>query len=492
MHGLSTDNKQFYFDFKLILGAFAGFILICLFFFYDQSAFQFSENSIFADAVICFISVTAGAVGVWLYRNGLLKTEHLIWIAFLCGFALRLGYALKFGYYQNQHDVESLNSDGHLSYIYYIVENLKLPQSNEWQFSHPPLHHILSAVLVKFSTAIGFSLSRSFENVQLLTVMYSSLLMPIGVEICRQCKIKGKTLLFCAVLLSFHPTFFILAGSINNDILALLLSMLGVLYLVKWFNSQSLKLALLCGLFIGLAMMTKVSAALIAVIAAVTVIIKFIMESELKLKSVVLQACVFLAVMLPLGLWHPIRNYILFEQPLGYVAPLPITNPLYNGDISLFYRLGISFENVEGIYVDVWEENNIWLYLLRNSLFGEYNFGKDGIALFCVLANAVLILLSFIALLYITVKIKDNRFAIPVAVLYAVQLIFFIYFNIKYPFGCSMDFRYIVPLLFAGIVFLGITGEKIKDNCSSISLSTVSIAEISIAVLAFGSTVIML
>ena len=112
--------------------------------------------------------------------------------------------------------------------------------------------------------------------------------------------------------------------------------MYSIVYLLKWCERPSLKYAAVCGLFIGLGMMTKVSAALFAVAAAITVIIKFLIDKNLKFNKVLLYALLFVAVLLPLGLWHPIRNFVFFQQPLGYVAPIPITNPLYNGDISLF------------------------------------------------------------------------------------------------------------------------------------------------------------
>lgn len=488
MKSEKLSNRHFFLDLKSIITVFVSAFSLCVFFFFDQSAFSFEINSVIADVVIILLFIIAGSLGYLLYKNNLLNTRNLILLLFLCGFALRLGYALRYGYQYNQHDVESLDSKGHLSYIYYIAENLCLPNSNDWQYSHPPLHHIISAVFVKFCTAIGYSLNRSFENIQLLTVFYSSLLMPIGLMICKQCKIKGKTLLLCAVLLSFHPTFFILSGSINNDVLTIMLSMSGFLYLLKWYNSPSVKSAVLCGFFIGLAMMTKVSAALIAVVVAVTVIIKFIISNELRFKSLAVQTLLFLAVMLPLGLWHPIRNYILFAQPIGYVAPISVTSQLYIGGLSLFERIGFSLGNIHSLYVDVWNEHNLWLYLLRNSLFGEYSFGKQGIALFLVVSNFVLIICSIIALVYLTVKIKVNETVIPIIILFIVQLAFFVYFNIKYPFGCSMDFRYIVPLLFTGIVSLAKAKENLKQNSTIISNLLVFAAKMSTVVF-IGSSI---
>ena len=69
----------------------------------------------------------------------------------------------------------------------------------------------------------------------------------------------------------------------------------------------------------------------------------------------------FLAVMLPLGLWHPIRNYILFAQPIGYVAPISVTSQLYIGGLSLFERIGISLGNIHSLIKDgeVAQFNNI-------------------------------------------------------------------------------------------------------------------------------------
>ena len=132
--------------------------------------------------------------------------------------------------------------------------------------------------------------------------------MLVGYEMLKEFGVKNKNLVFGVMLLTFHPTFQVLAGSINNDILLVLLSMSAVLFLMKWYRAPSLKYAALCGAFCGLSMMTKVSAALIAAVAAVTVIVKFIADKELKLSKTILQTAVFLVLLLPLGLWHPIRN----------------------------------------------------------------------------------------------------------------------------------------------------------------------------------------
>ncbi len=488
MNGKISVQSKFKIEYFLPL--IFGLILLTLFFFYDQTG---EFNLEFSEILTCTLLICSSVTGFFLYKNDLLNTKTLICLIAVCGFAFRLGYAVKIGYWQNQHDVESLNSSGHLSYIYYIFKNFKLPNSNEWQFSHPPLHHILSAVAVWFGSLLGFTIERSFENIQLLTVFYSSVSMLLGIKICRELGIKGKVLVLCSLILAFFPGMFILSGSINNDILMITLVLSATLFLVKWYKSPSVKFALICGLFTGLAMMTKVSAALFAVAAALTVIFKFFIDKNLKFGTVVLHALVFVALLLPFGLWHPIRNFILFQQPLGYVAPISITNPLYNGEISIFERIILPFSlSSTGVYVDVWTEHNLWNYLLRNSLFGEYNFGVEGIAVFTVAANLILILLSLISLVTLLYGKNSVKSILSLLPFYVVQLAFFIYFNVKYPFGCSMDFRYVVPLFFIGVVFIGLGLQKVNQSNRFSSKLFEYLAYISTAVLCLASVIIFI
>lgn len=459
-----------------LLPVFFAIILSLFFFTYDQSARKFEDNSavaqIFSVVILLFSVVT-------LYISKLknkLSSEMIIFFMFLCGFALRLGYALRYSYMVNQHDVESLQSSGHLSYIYTIF-NGALPQTNDWQFSHPPLHHIISALFVKLSTSANFSLGRAFENIQLLTVFYSSVLMIVGYKILNVCKINGLGLILSSALLAFHPHFYILAGSINNDILMILLSMLSVLFLLKWWNKPCFKYALICGLFCGLAVATKVSAVLIACVTAVSVLVKLFNDKELKFWRVLLQSVSYLLVMLPLSLWHPIRNYILFNQPFGYVAEIPVTSSLYTGDISIFKRIILPFSLDKcDVYVDVWNEYNLFNYTLRNSLFGEYDFGNIGLAFLLVVFNFILIVFTVLSLFKVFFN-KDNKTSaiLPLIILFIIQIVFFVYFNIRYPFGCTMDFRYIVPVLFCGITFIGTFNNTVSKSDNYISLVTQNI-----------------
>ncbi|MBO5912107.1 MAG: glycosyltransferase family 39 protein [Clostridia bacterium] len=441
------------------------FILFFFFAFYDQSSYYAEENANCSELLTISAFLLSGAAVFVLYYKQKLTYDNIIMLLLICGFVLRLSYAIKYHYSVNQHDVENLESNGHLAYIYSIY-NGGLPDHNDWQFSHPPLHHLLAALSMHISEAFGFTVGRAFENIQLLSVLYSTLTMLAGYKIFKLLNLKDKYLVLCVALLCFHPTFFILAGSINNDILTIMLSTFAILFILKWWGNPSIKYALLCGFCCGAAMMTKVSAALIVLIIAISVLIRFFIDKSFKFRHLVLQIVSFLIVLIPLGFWHPIRNYVLFCQPFGYVAPIPVTSALYTGDISVFKRILLPFSlDGFGVYTDVWNEYNLWQYLLRNSLFGEYNFGNEGIAIILVLANLILIVLSLVAVVFLLLKrnaIKGT--IIPLFILFLVELAFFVYFNIAYPFGCSMDFRYIVPVLLSGFAFIGMFLSRLSLN----------------------------
>ncbi len=478
----------------IVLPFFFAAILVFFMLNYDPYAVKPETKELIPQLVV---GVAAAVSTVYLfleYKLERLDTKRIIAVMFILGFALRLMYCLKYSYSQNQHDVESLVSSGHLSYLYNLATGKGLPQSNDWQFSHPPLHHFLSSLVVRASLALGFRNATAFENVQLLTCFYSTLTMFVGYAILKECKVEGRALVIGSLLLSFHPTFFILAGSINNDILTILLSAFALLYLIKWNNKPSWLNALLCGSFVGLGMMTKFSAALVAVVAAVSVIVKFATDKTLKFPEFLAHTCIFLAVMLPLGLWYQVRNGILFQQPLGYVAPISTESKLYIGNMSITERMLTPFSsNKLGVYVDVWNEHNLWQYLIRNSLFGEYSFGNEGIAYIAVYANLLVTALTVVAVVLLIIKRKMFVGAmLPVTVMLVCFWAFFIYFNISSPFRCSMDFRYVVPVLFCTSAILGAINTEYKNAGGIVSKIFTALCESSVVLLAVSSVLVFI
>ncbi len=441
-------------------------VILALLIFFDQS--KMLAKGTYISVYFTFIGIVSCAVtAIIMQAYGKLSTGKAIALILLAAFFVRLGYVLRCPYNVNQHDVESLSSSGHLSYIYRLANGDGLPTTNSWQYCHPPLHHILASGVFGMSRGFGVSEAGSFENIQLLTLLYSHITTAIWCMILQGIGIKKQALLTSCALFAFHPTFTILSASINNDILTIMLMSAAVYFLFKWYQKPTILNAAFIGVFTGFAMMSKFSAALIAVVVAITVIIKFASDKEYKLGAFLSQTGVFLAAMLPLGLWYQIRNMIKFSQPLGYVAPLSTDSTLYTGNESLITRflLAPEVENLK-LFCAPFEDTNIIAYTLRCSVFGEYKWGAKTICAVLLLLNVALIAMSIIAAVVMLTKYKGykNQNAVIFALLLIIHIAFFIYFYLTSPFGCTMDFRYIVPTLLGNIGLMALCMNKMQNS----------------------------
>lgn len=142
---------------------------------------------------------------------------------------------------ERQHDVYTIEDEGHLGYIYTIYKTGNLPDTNSIQFYHPPLHHWISAQWLTLNEWLNLDFEHNIEGIQVLTAIYSSLIVLVTYEIMKKIKMKEIYKLLIVALIAVHPTFIILSGVINNDILMILLTFIIILYLLKWNEQANLK-----------------------------------------------------------------------------------------------------------------------------------------------------------------------------------------------------------------------------------------------------------
>ncbi len=433
------------------------------------SALAFSERSAMLCAIAPFAVWCVGCV--YLKIKDKLKPEHLTALIILLGIGVRVYYILATDWNERQHDVFVFDTQGHAGYIYTLMKTGRLPETNTGLFYHPPLHHyIMSVVGNMLSKAINTT-DQVFETLQLLPAYYSLMCGLVFLKILDIFKLRQESKLLFFALFMLHPSLIIFSGSINNDILCLLLSMCAVLYLMRFWDKQSMKNAVLMGAFLGLAMMAKVSAVTMAIVIAVVFVIRLIRPTDGRSrKSVLINELCFGAVSIPLGMWYPIRNLIKFHQPLGYVMPIGKSHPLYCGDKSFLERFVLLpvKELFKNTYCIPEEDYNIPIYTIKCSLFGEYTFDFPKWAVVSLLIlNCALILFCVFAAVYAV--IKKHPHAMVLTTVSAVTVLFFVYFNIQYPNGCSMDFRYIslclsTALAVSALCFDGVTAKMKKGG----------------------------
>ena len=435
--------------------------------------------------ILGFVIVVAAAV--FLGLNKKLDTNTAIILIFVAGFVIRLDYVLYTVLSESsrvrQHDVYEFGSGkGHAGYIEHFYNNgFKLADfdpTTKAQFYHPPLHHFIAALWMRLLTTFGMSYQRAIASIQYLTLFYSCCCMIVTERILDELKVRKIGKLIAFSLVAFHPTFIILAGSINNDILSVLFILLSVYTTIKWYNDPTLRNILMIALSIGLGMTTKLSVALIAPPIAVVFLVKLIQSKKHK-SEYIGQYCVFGCLCLPLGLWFSIRNFIKYKVSFTYVPKLADTSDQYVGSYSAFERLfDFSYHPFENIFLnrvstgsDYFEYNPV-VSFIKTSMFGEYNFAATNSEIVTpskvlLVLNVILIVLSVVALVYCVVK-KSNFLdrTIKFFFLFYQVLIFvnFIIFSFQYPHTCSMDYRYMVPTCVIGAIFIGMAVEQIGED----------------------------
>ncbi len=380
------------------------------------------------------------------------------------GVLLRYFYIVYTVWNERQHDIYSFEEGiGHLGYIGWIYQNNSLPDVDPrdyWQFAHPPLHHIIEALWLRIVVMLGVDESNLYEYTQIPVFVYGCISIWVMYNILKEMGLKGKAMVLSFAMVCFNPTFIIMSGSINNDMLSSMFIYMSVLYTIKWYKNPVMFNIIKIALSTGFGMMAKLSAGLTAPATAFVFIVIFISQMKQKNFKFITQYLVFLAICVPLGLWWCVRNYIKFDLPFNYITEMPLDSFQYIGDIDLLKRF-TDFSQMKNIFVS-WNEENIefnpFVALLKTSVFGEFNSNLLTTSSILFDVNTVVVAVSFVSMLYVSFKKKSDTDFIMKIFWGLIFITFFgnyIVFCIQYPFTCTMNIRYVTILIMTGIYFIG-------------------------------------
>lgn len=440
--------------------------------------------------------------GLWIMLGGCAILTGMLWLTrkqsqnkrrrislFLMGtsFFLRFFYVCYTPITRRQHDVGKFgDSIGHAGYITYLLEHHHLPDfdpRDHWQFYHPPLHHIISAVWLWFSENVfGIGSEAAQESLQTLTLFYATAIIITAYRILRHFKLEGPALYLPLAVIAFHPSFILFSGSINNDALSVAFLLGAMLWTLKWYEKQTWESILKIALCMGLGMMTKLSVALAAFPVGAVLLVVFVQQCKAKNWRIFGKYGAFLGICAPLGLWYPIRNLVRFGVPLNYVQEMPLDSDQYLGGQSFLSRvLDFSPHQVASVF-EQWlrydktsyNEYNPLITLLKNAVFGEYinQYTVDsqplafslGVALFWT--EVLLAAAAFAAMLWMFWRRHETLGRLPglfLAGTYGVLLFSFYQLAASEPFTCSMNYRYITPTCVTGAVFLGLAFQRLRQ-----------------------------
>jgi 4-amino-4-deoxy-L-arabinose transferase-like glycosyltransferase len=434
--------------------------------------------------------------------------RHYTWIT-----ALVLGlYVLLVLGFSTVPIFEGIDEIEHYRFIHYLSENLALPEPDQprSEYHQPPLYYLLGTpvgLLIDDADFITFRDRRNVHHGYLLTVPgndnkntiihtraeafpYTGSGTSLAVHILRLMSIAmgfGTLLAVRAILqalwpespphqllglgiVAFWPQFLYLSATVNNDNLVILISTVALLLLVRIVQQGTTpKRALLLGLTLGLALITKVNTLVLGlptVLAFALVIVQKPVRDRAKWRDLLLAAGVVIAVA---GWWY-LRNTALYGSPFGVTDMLAKSGWTVNKDGSPDWIYGLN--TISGAYDSFWAR------------FGHNTLGVH--PLFYAVYD-VLSLLALGGLILWAIKVFVRRQPVEPARLKLAALLsaFFIAWLLALYYASSLAVignqgRYVLPALgaFACLFAVGLS------TCMPASMRPVG--ALSVTVLMFG------
>lgn len=354
-------------------------------------------------------------------------------------------YAFETPYLSRSNDV-----DGHAAYIEFIADRFEIPAADKcWTCYHPPVYYAAMAPVWKGAEFLGFSPHRA---VQWATLALSVVFVSAGM-FALQFLMRGSALAIAALLWAFWPVLFLISPRIGNDQLFFVAHTLCFVSMLGYMLRQKSWYLLLGAIACWISFWTKSTGIVtIGIWCAGFLLGYFPRESFAPRKG----ELVGLGILLLLGIAILLR-FVLGTDLVGNASGL-------NSGLSV----GIEPKNflyfdlpgfLTEIYASPWHDEGgrqfFWNYIAKTSLFGEFHVRTDSVGNWL----AALVNVSFVGLVMFAAvgfwKKRLDRFGF--LLLFQAGLFFaaMIALRLRYPFSCSSDFRYIVPVLISFLPFVG-------------------------------------
>ena len=312
-----------------------------------------------------------------------------------------------------------------------------------------------------------------YQTSEILATFYMNVAIYFAIRTAYRLKVENKYKVIGAVFVSLFPALMILAGQENNDPLCIMNCFIVIYYTVCWYENRSYFSAIMIGLFTGLAMFAKLSGALIIIPAIVMfayALILSIIKKE-SFKHILIQGAIIGVIAAPLGLWFHIYAKVKFNQPFGFVFA-NLNSNLYTGDHNFFERFINIFDFADmstALWGNTFVNYNLPNFLIKSALFGEYSFMcADAFGFLALIFNYLFVYTSLALMIIYFIYSKKEHLEIKIigGMIVFTQLLAQLYFNIKMPYGCTMDFRYIVPIILGFMVLDVLAFDKFNKEKS--------------------------
>jgi 4-amino-4-deoxy-L-arabinose transferase-like glycosyltransferase len=206
---------------------------------------------------------------------------------------------------------------GHVEYIRYMASNWQTPIATEgWEMFQPPFYYFLSAIVYRLFGGEASELG-ALKAVQIMGMLSGVANALFAWLILRKLFKKNyliQLLGFSSV--AFLPMCLYMNPLISNEVFSASIISLAIYLLVRYGFEDQIKLhyAIILGIVIGLALLSKYTSVFIFLTVATVMAIRILLNPS-KRRRELLMLGIFLIIVFALSGWVYIRNLIIFHDP---------------------------------------------------------------------------------------------------------------------------------------------------------------------------------
>lgn len=446
---------------------------------------------------ICILLGTFLFVGdILMASRGEREEKILRWILLL-GCIMRIGYTFYNGVFSRVHDVwyyDDYTQNSKASYLMWLIERGKLPDTYEGQLYHQPFSYLFTAGVCKILQLMTYDRNIYFVGSiggKLGSCIASCMTMLFSLKLCKELKMKAENKILAMWFVAFLPGMYLAAGRIGEDAFSCLFAVMEIYTALKWYHNSNIRNTIYTAIAFGFGLQTNLSCILPMGLLVILVLEKMVGDHD-AVKKYIGQTAIFAGIAAPLGMWFYVRNAIRFGIPFTYINEQEVGNILWTGEHSLWERFApINWRNlISSPYANAYEDYNLSTYFLKSEIFGEFSFEMGKVIPYTLLIINLLMTIFLIAFMFrLIIKREKEHDEWALMGMFAFYLLFICYSYYKEPFGCSMDARYflIVPIL--KVVLLGKLSEGLNR---ALAAGKGYVVLMKVAMLLFGTASIVM
>ena len=369
------------------------------------------------------------------------------------------------------YKVFSMDVEGHISYVQYIIEKHDIPGDKDcWSCYHPPVYYVAAAPFYMLGETLGLPGTTGLQSfsllISVLTTFFGLLFL--------QNILQGRALVLSSALWIFWPLMIMVAPRIGNDQLFYLLHVLCMWAGISYFKKGLGRYLIAAVVSSALALWTKSTGSVSLCMVFVFAVGRFFTADGFRKPS---KSEVVAWIMFALVAVAFVAQKVFGSELVGNAGALNsamrVPNEAFN---YLFFDLRNFLENP---FTHGWDSSMgrdyFWNFALKTSLFGEWMMLQTP-------AGRLLATIMSVLLLGIIVYAIRGFWKTRLGFVHWVLLLQGAAFiaalmalRIKYPFACSSDFRYIVPALlsFTPFVAWGVTLNESSANWKAVGYTMV-------------------